>query len=111
MPPPVRVKVYGLSLTRRGYFLWIGLGAVLFVVLFSVWLALFAGAEPSPAEHAGVSPWLSLWGFLRSYMPLLLLAAALLEGLEIYFVLRRFRRAEAEQAAGVPPPEPLVKGS
>ena len=105
--PPVRVRIYGLSLTKRGYVLWLIAGAAMLVGLLSLWLALFAGAEPSPAEAAGASPGHLAWGFLRRWMPLLLIGAGALEGVEAYFVLRRFRRAEAERAAGASHESPV----
>lgn len=112
MSSPVRVKVYGLSLTKRAYFVWVGVGAVLFVVLFSVWLVLFVGAEPlPPEERPEASAWVALWDALRTWMPVILFVAAALEGIEIYFVLRRFRCAEAEQAAATASPSPSVKES
>jgi hypothetical protein len=111
MSSPVRVKVYGLSLTKRAYFVWVGVGAALFVVLLSVWLVLFVGAEPPPEGRPEASAWVALWDALRTWMPVILFVAAALEGIEIYFVLRRFRRAEAEQAAATASPSPSVKES
>lgn len=109
MAPPIRVKVYGLSLTRRGYLFWVAAGAVLFVFLMALWVVLFAGSEPTPAETVGESPWALLWSFLRGWMPFLLVAAALLEALEIYVVLGRFRKAEAALAGAPPQTQPTVK--
>jgi hypothetical protein len=98
MPPPVRIKVYGLiSLTRRGYLVCLGLGAVLFVVLLALWALLIAPRSPAEPAEPGEP---ALWALLRDGMPWVIVAAALLEGVEAYFVLRRFRRAEAEQRAG-----------
>jgi hypothetical protein len=47
---------------------------------------------------------LVLWDFLRAYMPWILLLAVLLEAVEAFVVLRRFRRAEAERQADAQPP-------
>jgi membrane protein implicated in regulation of membrane protease activity len=106
--PPVKVKVYGLiSLTRRGYMICLGVGVGMLVVLLLAW-ALFIAGPPTPAEQAGA---FTLWTLVRVYTPLILLAAALLEGIEVYFVLRRFRRAEAERLAGAQPQEGAPQGS
>jgi hypothetical protein len=107
-PPPVRVKVYGLiSLTKRTYLVWVAIGGLGLVALLVLW-ALTAGT-PTPAEKAGNFP-LTPFYIWRNYAPWLLAAAALLEGIEVYVVLKRFRRAEAErrQAAAA---DPTPKGS
>jgi hypothetical protein len=99
-PPPVRVKVYGLiSLTRRAYLICVAVGGVGLLALLVLW-ALTAGT-PTPAEKAGKFP-LTPFYIWRNYAPWMLAAAALLEGIEVTIVLKRFRRAEAEQqkAAG-----------
>jgi hypothetical protein len=108
MQPPIRIKLYGLiSLTKRGYLLWAAVGGVGLVALLVVW-AVTVG-PPMPGEKAGqfaVTPWY-VW---RTWAPWLIGAGALLGGIEAYFVLKRFRRAEAErQQAAAPGPTP--KGS
>jgi hypothetical protein len=108
MQPPVRVKVYGLiSLTKRTYLICVAIGGVGLVVLLILW-ALTAGT-PSPAEKAGKFP-LTPFFIWRNYAPWLLAAAALLEGVEVYVVLKRFRRAEADRRQA-PAADPTPKGS
>ncbi|HEX5269992.1 MAG TPA: hypothetical protein VFW33_05875, partial [Gemmataceae bacterium] len=81
-----------------------GLGLAALLLLW----ALTVG-EPTPAEKAGQFP-LTPYYIWRNYAPWLLAAAALLEGIEVYVVLKRFRRAEAErQNAAAADPTP--KGS
>jgi hypothetical protein len=108
MQPPVRVKVYGLiSLTRRTYLFCVAVGVVGLVALLVLW-GLTAGT-PTPAEKADNFPLtpIYLW---RNYAPWLLAAAALLEGIEVYVVLKRFRRAEAERRQA-PAADPTPKES
>jgi hypothetical protein len=100
--PPVRVKVYGLiALTKRGYLRCLAVGVVLMVALLLAW-ALFLAGPPTPAEQSGDAGF-SLWWVVREWTPWIIVAAAFLEGIEAYFVLRRFRRAEAERQAGASP--------
>lgn len=95
MQPPVRVKIYGLiSLTRRAYLYCVAVGVVGLVVLLVIW-GLTAG-PPTPAEKSGQFPLTPIY-IWRNYAPWLLAAAALLEGIEVYVVLKRFRRAETER--------------
>jgi hypothetical protein len=108
MQPPVRVKVYGLiSLTKRTYLFCVGVGAVGLVVLLVLW-ALTVG-PPTPLEVAGKFPMTPIY-IWRNYAPWLLAAAALLEGIEVYVVLKRFRRAEAERPQA-PATDATPKGS
>jgi hypothetical protein len=105
-PPPVRVKVYGLiSLTKRAYLICVVIGGLGMVALLVLWF-LTAGT-PTPAEKAGKFP-LTPFYIWRNYAPWLLAAAVLIEGIEVYVVLKRFRRAEAERqkpAAADPTPK------
>src|SRR5215471_15043342 len=95
MQPPVRIKLYGLiSLTKRGYLLWAAVGAVGLLGLL-VWWAVDTG-PPTPLEQSGKYP-LTPWYLWRNWAPWLIAAGFLLGGLEVVFVLRRFRRAEAER--------------
>jgi len=108
MPPPVRVKVYGLiALTKRAYLICIGVGALGLVALLIVWATTVG--PPTPAETAGKYPLtpLYLW---RNWAPWIAAAAALIEGIEVAIVLRRFRRAEAEQQRPAAP-DTTPKGS
>jgi hypothetical protein len=98
MLPPPRVRVYGLLLTKRAYLRFVAAGIIGLGVVLVLWLLLYEEtAEPSP-NLVGQSTWFVIWGFLRSYIPVILVVAGLLEALEITLVLRRFRAAEAEQA-------------
>jgi hypothetical protein len=101
MQPPVRIKLYGLiSLTKRGYLVWCAIGAAGLVALLIVWLVTITPA--TPLEKSGQYP-LNPWYLWRSYAPWLIAAGFLLGGLEVFFVLRRFRRAEAEQKPAAAP--------
>ncbi len=107
MQPPVRIKVYGLiSLTKRTYLIWAALAALGLLALLVFWA--FTVGEETPAEKAGLlPPVVVLW---RRYGPWIIAAGFLLGGLEALFVLRRFRRAEAErQRTGAP--DTIPRGS
>ena len=82
MPEPeAKVKVYGLSLSRRRYILVQVIGFVWFLALYGYWR--LAGLHASP--HA----------FVR-YFDVLLLAVSLYGIAETVIVLKRFKKAEAE---------------
>jgi hypothetical protein len=100
MQPPVRVKLYGLiSLTRRTYLICVAVGAAGLVVMLILWWV--TARDPTPLEVTGQFP-LTPWHIWRNYAQWVIAAGAALGGIEAYFVLRRFRRAEAERqhAAG-----------
>jgi hypothetical protein len=96
MQPPVRIKLYGLiSMTKRAYLRWwvaVGVAGVILLLLF--W-AVTVG-PPSPAEKVGASPLTPLYMW-RNYTPWFLVIVLLVQAIETCLVLRRFRRAEAEQ--------------
>jgi len=96
MTDPVRIRLYGLSLTRQGYMRFLAAGLGLTGVLLVVW-AVVLGGPPDPAESARPPDLVIL---LRRFLPWVILAAAVLEALEAFVVLRRFRRAEAERPGG-----------
>lgn len=103
MPEPVRIKLYGLPLTRRGYLRFLAAGLVLAVLLLLVW-AVALGGPPRPEEEVVSGPTFVL--ILRRVMPWVILAALVLESIEALIVLNRFRRAEAQQhTAPERPPE------
>jgi hypothetical protein len=116
MPPPVRIKVYGLiSLTRRGYLTCVGVGVVGLLALL-IWWAVSVD-PPMPADKAvpallNPATWsrTGVWRFWRHWGPWLIVGGLLLGAIEAFFVLRRFRRAEAEQQQA-PPPDATPKGN
>jgi hypothetical protein len=83
--------------------MYLAAGGVLLVVLLLFWLLVIAPTPP-PAGQEEMPGGLVLWDFLRAYMPWILLLAVLLEAVEAFVVLRRFRRAEAERQADAQPP-------
>jgi hypothetical protein len=101
MPPPVRIKLYGVfSLTKRAYLVWIAIGTVGLLALLIVWFVTIT--PETPLEKSGkyrLNPWY-LW---RVYAPWLIAGGLLLGWLEAYLVLKRFRRAEAEQQQSAAP--------
>jgi hypothetical protein len=108
MQPPVRVKIYGLLwVTRRAYLAWVGVGAAGLVVVLIGWALTITPA--TPLEKSGEYP-LHPWYLWRVYAPWLVAAGFLLGGVEAYFVLRRFRRAEAERQQA-PARDTTPKGS
>ena len=101
MQPPVRIKIYGLiSLTKRAYLTWVAVGAVGLAALLVVWAVTVT--PETPLEKTGQAP-LTPWYLWRKWAPWLIGAGALLGGIEAYFVLNRFRRAEAERQPSAAP--------
>jgi hypothetical protein len=106
MEPPIRIKLYGLAtVTKRGYLVQLAVVVVLLVVLLGIWAKL-----PSPnSDLRNLPPEYVRLVTLLSYLPWVVLAIAVLVGLEAFFVLRRFAREEAQRRAGTaqqpqPPP-------
>jgi hypothetical protein len=94
-PAPVRIKLYGfLWVTRRSYYVLLGLGLVLLVGLLLFWAQ--AGLRHIdvglPMEKKLL---LEFW----NNIPWFVLGAVLLESIEVLFVLRKFSREEAAQRA------------
>jgi hypothetical protein len=108
MQPPVRIKLYGLiSVTRRTYLTWVGIGAAGLLGLLVLWLVTIT--PETPLEKTGQVP-LHPWYIWRAYGPWLIGAGFLLGAAEALLVLRRFRRAEAEQQRGAAQ-DPTPKGN
>jgi hypothetical protein len=89
MSPP-RVKVYGfLSLTKRQYLMTLIGALFLLVILTPIWF--LQGHEMVrqflQARAPGLTPFVQ-------YVPLIVLAAVVLEGIEVWMVLRKFARLE-----------------
>jgi hypothetical protein len=113
---PVRVKLYGLiTLTRRGYFILLGLSVVCLLILLvlSLWMRLREGPwQPNAGrmEDGQLSPMVMVVRVFLSFLPWIVLGAAILQGIEAILVLRRFAREEALARARLPeehlPPKP-----
>jgi hypothetical protein len=106
MSKPNRIKLYGfLWLTKRGYLLLMGVGVAVLVGLVIAWLVIHFPAE-LPKE---APPWTQMWfgvaKLVWQFVPWIALAAAVLEGIESYLVLRRFAREETLQRALAEPPK------
>lgn len=90
MPPP-RVRIYGLRLTKRQYLFCVGCALLLLAVLTPLWSyqgraqleQMLRDRMPALAPFVSVVPWV-------------VLGALGLEAAEVYFVLKRFARAEQE---------------
>jgi hypothetical protein len=94
-PAPVRIKLYGLLwVTRRSYYVLLGLGVLLLVALLMFWAGkgLAVADENSPQSTRLV---VAFW----NNIPWIVLGAVLLESIEVWFVLRKFSREEAAQRA------------
>src|SRR5262249_44077551 len=83
-----------ISMTKRTYLIWVGIGAVGLLGLLIAWLVTVT--PETPLEKIGQTP-LHPWYLWRAYGPWVIVAGLLLGAAEAYVVLRRFRRAEAEQ--------------
>jgi hypothetical protein len=97
-PAPVRIKLYGfLWVTRRSYYALLGLGVVLLVAFLLFWAqkGLATADENTPLS-------LRLMVAFWNNIPWFVLAAVLLEFIEVWFVLRKFRREEALRRAQQP---------
>lgn len=92
MPPP-RVKVYGfLSLTKRQYLLTLVGALCLLLILTPLWFL---------QGHEYVRQFLQLRAPalipIVQYVPYLVLGAMILEGIEVWLVLRKFKKLEEAQ--------------
>jgi len=94
-----RVKVYGfLSLTRRQYLMTLIGAMLLLVVLAPLWF--YQGHEVVRQFLQVRAPALVP---LVQYVPFIVLLALALEGIEVWIVLRKFARAEAQARASTKP--------
>jgi hypothetical protein len=98
---PVRVKLYGLvSMTRRRYLAQVVVFFTLCAALLAVWWFRWPAARtrmkqaPSPVIDRLIAFW--------NVAPWVILGLALVQTLEAWYVLRLFRRKEAERAGGQP---------
>ena len=118
---PVRVKVYGLfALTKRRYVTVQVIGACVLLGLVAVWYSVPALRQAatdegprSAAQGAGEriplsdpNPVLRGLRWLWEYLPWVVLATFLLEGVETLIVLRRFAHQEFLQRSQLPLPPP-----
>jgi hypothetical protein len=101
MSKPIRIKLYGfLWLTKSGYLLMMTIGVALLIGLLIAWLVI-----PFPAKVPDqASPGTAMWYWVWKLLPWIALAAAALEGIESYLVLRRFAKEEKVQRALAEPP-------
>jgi hypothetical protein len=99
MPAPVRVKVWGLVwMTRRGYLIGQCVGLALVAVLIVLGLSL---PRPDPSQ-----PGLAFVGTFLDWVPAMALFILAVDSIEMFLVLRKFREAEARQAAEAVAPTP-----
>jgi hypothetical protein len=100
--PTPRVKVYGfLSLTRRQYVATLVAAALLLLLLLPLWF--LQGHEQVRQFLQARLPAAS---FLVDYVPWIVLAAVLLEGVEAYLVLRKFQHLHSDSRQRQLPPTP-----
>jgi hypothetical protein len=100
--PPVRVKVWLFSMTRRTY---TTIQACVFVVLLTGLGVSWCWPRPTAAA-ANQSASLYAIRLVRMWLPWVLLVFLLGEGIETWLVLRQFTRKQAEtDRAFLPPPE------
>jgi cytochrome b561 len=96
---PVRLKYFGVALTRKGYLaMQLGL-LVLLAVLILVLARLAAQVSAEPAER-----WGQLLTLLVHNLYWIVPLALVLDGLEVLLVLRRFAQKEAQERQQAPGP-------
>jgi hypothetical protein len=102
--PPVRVKVYGVfNLTRRAY---LTIEVVGLLVVPALLLTAYLLPRPRPGPGGVLPPWKAWLAWFLDLTPWLALLVLLVEPVEIYLVLRRFARKQAEQPiAPTTPPQ------
>ena len=105
---PIRVKLYGLiPITRRRYLTQFVIALVLSAMLLVAWWLYWPtvrGSLEAPRSEA-------LDGVVRFWnvAPYLIVGIVVLQLIEAWVVLRRFRRKEAELRSGLPTEEPRTK--
>jgi hypothetical protein len=93
---PVRVRLYGLvSLTRRHYLMQLAVVVVLAAGLLALWW--FRWPDVRKALRAAQSPVMDKAIVFFDAAPWVVGAVAVLQAVEAFFVLRAFRRKEAEK--------------
>lgn len=95
---PVRIKVYGLlPMTRRRYLSQILVAGLLALTILVLWWSLWPRLREmlQLAEGPGVTRIIAFW----DAAPWFLLGLGVLQGIEAYFVLKRFARREAQAHA------------
>ena len=95
MNDPVRIRYYGIRLTRRRYLTLQGLLLGLLLMVF-LWIGFFA--EIPPPEKR-VTPFIRLLSWWLENLVWIVLIVLALNAVEAFFVLRRFAREEAAQRA------------
>jgi hypothetical protein len=96
---PVRVRLYGLvSMTRKRYLLQVAV----FVLLAGVVLALWWLFWPARREELRKVPSLRSHRLIQALnlTPVVIFGLLAIQATEVYFVLRRFARKEAERKPG-----------
>ena len=105
MSKPIRIKLYGfLWLTKQGYYLLMSVGVALLVGLLIAWLVIHFPAELPKDAPPQTQMWFGVAKVVWQWVPWIALAAAVLEGIESYLVLRRFAQEEKVQRAQAEPP-------
>jgi hypothetical protein len=91
---PVRVRLYGLvSITRRRYLMQLAFWPVLVPLLLAAWWYRWPAARAilADSESESAAPLIAF----GDAFPWVVLGAALLQGIEAFFVLRAFARKRA----------------
>lgn len=98
---PVRVRLYGfLRMTRRRYLRQVFLALMLSAVLLGVWAWNWPGMRREILPDA--PPTAERFLALMDALGWIILAAVLLQLIEAFFVLRRFRQLEAHPSSSLP---------
>jgi hypothetical protein len=98
---PVRLKVYGIALTRRGYVTL----QVLMMLLLGALIALLYAIE-TRAPQSGLRPWQEFVALVVRNLYWIVPVALVLDGVEVLLVLRRFAEKEAlQRKRGLSEPE------
>ena len=104
---PVRVKVYGLfAWTRRRYFVQSVLDFVSGAAVLLFWLLVWPGMKQNVMRFDPPPTHLIVVVAVLDQVPWILLAATAVKVFEMWIVLRRFARKEAEQLAAPPKASP-----
>ena len=102
---PIRIRLYGMfPLTRKRYVAQLVAALVLAGAVLGAWWFFRESVRQQfgNTEDANALRFVAFW----NVFPLVILAVVGLQLLEAFFVLRLFRRKEAERISQTRPPEP-----